>query len=343
MDTTRAERIRLGLFILLCFVGILGFVGYLIGGKIREQKVSYYAIFAESVQGLSIDARVMLNGIDVGRVMQTQIDPMNLEKVVVWFEVDRGTPIKKGTTVQMTSGISLTGNRYLILSGGEAMDENLPDGSEVRVGKNRINEITGQAESMLERVELLINNLNMVLSAENAGKISRTLSNLEAASAGGKKLVEHSNTLVANSNALVNNSNSLVTNSNQLIGDGRELVKSLGSPIQNLDSITQSFKSISAEINEAHLALELKKTLDEIHEKMAALDTKQMNADLVQTLHSIEQMSKRIDLFLYKNQSAFSDGVNQVNEILDNISEFSQKIKNNPSSLIRGNGESGRE
>ncbi|SHL01319.1 MlaD family protein [Fibrobacter sp. UWEL] len=343
METTRAERIRLGLFLLLCIVGILGFAGYLIGEKVRQQKIAYFAIFSESVQGLSLDARVMLNGIDVGRVTKTQIDPMNLNKVVVWFEVNPETPVKAGTTVQMTSGISLTGNRYLILSGGEAMEANLPDGSQIRVGKNRINEITGQAESMLERVEILVNNLNTILSSENASKISRTLSNLENASAGGKKLMEHTNTLVVNSNTLVSNSNRMVENGSQLIGDGRAFVKSLDAPIHNLDSITQAFKTVSAEMKEAHLAEELKKTLDEFQTKLAALDTKQMNDDLVKTLHSVQDMSKRIDLFLYKNQNSFSEGVSQMNEILDNINEFSQKIKNNPSSLIRGSGESGRD
>lgn len=343
METTRAERIRLGLFLLLCIVGVLGFAGYLIGQKVREQKISYFAIFSESVQGLALDARVMLNGIDVGRVTKTQIDPMNLEKVVVWFEVNPETPVKAGTTVQMTSGISLTGNRYLILSGGEAMEANLPDGSQVRVGKNRINEITGQAESMIERVEILVNNLNAILSSDNANKISHILSNLEAASAGGKKLVEHSNALVVNSNTLVNNSNHLVENGSLLIGDGRAFVKSLDSPIQNLDSISQSFKAVSAEMKDAHLAEELKKALGEVQSKLAALDTKQMNDDLVKTLHSIQEMSKRIDLFLYKNQNAFSEVIGQMNEIMDNLNEFSQKIKNNPSSLIRGSGESGRE
>ncbi|PWJ64913.1 MULTISPECIES: MlaD family protein [unclassified Fibrobacter] len=343
METTRAERIRLGIFLLLCIVGILGFAGYLIGEKVREQKISYFAVFSESVQGLSLDARVMLNGIDVGRVTKTQIDPMNLEKVVVWFEVNPETPVKRGTTVQMTSGISLTGNRYLILSGGEAMEQNLPDGSQVRVGKNRINEITGQAESMIERVEILINNLNNILSSENAGKISRTLSNLESASAGGKKLVENGNALVVNSNALVNNSNRMVENGSLLIGDGRVLLKSLETPIQNLDSITQSFKTVSNEMKDAHLVEELKKTLDDVQAKLAALDTKQMNDDLVKTLHSVQEMSKRIDLFVYKNQNAVSEVINQMNEIMDNLNEFSQKVKNNPSSLIRGAGDNGRD
>ncbi|MCQ2107403.1 MAG: MlaD family protein [Fibrobacter sp.] len=321
METTRTERIRLGLFLLLCIMGILGFLGYLIGGKLKEQKVMYYSVFDESVQGLSVDARVMLSGIDVGRVKSAQIDSSDMNKVKVWFEVSPETPIKAGTSVQMTSRISLTGSRYLILSGGDISEPNLPAGSEVKVGVNRINEITGQAEVLFGKVEVLVNNLNTVLSADNAEKISRTLENLESASKSGRTMIEHGDAFVQNSNRMISN--------------GSSFVKSLEEPVKNLEKITKSLKTASDEMEQAHLAAEIQKTMIDLQKKLAALDTKQMNDDLVKTIHSIEEMSKGVDLFLYKNQNSFNNSLSQLNEILANLNEFSEKIKNSPSSLIR--------
>lgn len=315
METTRAERIRLGVFLLICIVGILGFVGYLIGEKIHNQKTSYYTVFSESVQGLSLDARVMLNGIDVGHVRQIHIDSTNLDNVVVWFDVKAGTPIKSGTEVQMTSGISLTGNRYLILNGGDASEENLPDGARVKAGVNKLSEITDQAESIVSRIETLIINLNNVLSAENADKISRTLDNIEAAS----------------------------VNSKNMMANGSQLVKSMTNPLANLDTTMRSLKSISSEINDAHLAVELKTAIEEFQAKMADLDTKQMNEETVKTLHAVESMASRLDVFLYKNQANFYYALKQLNNILDNVNDFSQKIKSQPSSLIRSSKGSDRE
>lgn len=323
METTRTERIRLGLFLLLCCTAAIVFGGYLVGEKIHNQKISYYTVFSESVQGLSLDARVMLNGIDVGRVRRIQIDSTDLNNVVVWFEVAPETPIKAGTRVQMTSGISLTGNRYLILKGGDANEPNLPDESFIKPGVNKINEITGQAENLVARIEILLDNLNRIMSEENSKKIDRMLSNLEDASMGGKNLMENGNAMVANGNSLITS--------------GKDFVKSLDKPVENLSEISANVKNITAELEQAHLAAEIRNTVDKIQEKMAALDTKSMNDDLVKTLHSIEEMSKRIDLFLYKNQSAFSDALEQLNEILENLGEFSQKVKNQPSVLIRGN------
>jgi len=315
METTRAERIRLGIFLLICLAGVLGFVGYLIGEKIHNQKIHYYTIFSESVQGLSLDARVMLNGIDVGHVRKIQIDSTNLNNVVVWFEVQPETPIKTGTVVQMTSGISLTGNRYLILTGGEASEPNLPDESYVKSGVNKISEITGQAENIVARIETLIDNLNNVLSSDNADKISRTLANIEAAS----------------------------VNSKNMMVNGNQLVKSMTGPLADLDTTMRSLKGISAEISDAHLAVELKTTMDEIQAKMADLDTKQMNDELVKTLHAVETMASRLDVFLYKNQANFYYALKQLNNILDNVNDFSQKIKSQPSSLIRSSKGSERE
>lgn len=307
METTRAERIRLGIFLLICIVGVLGFVGYLIGEKIHNQKTHYYTVFSESVQGLSVDARVMLNGIDVGHVRKIQIDSTNLNNVVVWFEVKAGTPIKSGTEVQMTSGISLTGNRYLILNGGDATEENLPDEAYVKPGVNKISVITGQAENLVGRIEALLDNLNKILSDDNAGRITRTLSNIEEAS----------------------------QNSKTMMVAGNSLVKSMNRPLADLDTTLRSLKGISAEVRDAHLAEEMKRTLNEIQTKLAELDTKQMNEEMVKTLTAVQTISGRLDVFLYKNQSNFNYALKQLNNILDNVNDFSQKIKAQPSSLIR--------
>lgn len=308
METTKAERIRLGVFLLVCIVGVLSFIGYLIGEKIHNQKVNYYTVFSESVQGLSKDARVMLNGIDVGHVRKIHIDSTNLNNVVVWFEVNPETPIKSGTEVQMTSGISLTGNRYLILSGGDADEENLPDESYVKSGVNKISEITGQAENVVARIETLLDNLNNILSADNANRITRTLDNLEMASAGGNRLV-----------------------------------KSMAAPVANMDSAMASLKHITSEFDDSHVAIEITNTLSQVQEKLSHLDTKQMNEDLVKTLHSVETMSKRLDLFLYKNQANFYYALKQLNNILDNVNDLSQKVKSQPSLLIRSSSVPERE
>ena len=68
METTRSERIKLGAFMLLCGILICVFLGYVLKRYLSEQYDNYYTIFDTSVNGLFVDAKVKLNGIDVGSV-----------------------------------------------------------------------------------------------------------------------------------------------------------------------------------------------------------------------------------------------------------------------------------
>ncbi len=134
METTRKERVRIGAFMLLCGILILVFLGYVLSTYLNREYDNYYTIFNKSVTGLYGEAHVKLNGIDVGNVTGIHIDSANLNQVIVSFRVDKGTPIKKGTRAGMTHGISLTGEKQIILSGGNFDEPDVPEGGFVLVG-----------------------------------------------------------------------------------------------------------------------------------------------------------------------------------------------------------------
>ena len=106
METTRAERIKIGAFMLLCGIMICVFLGYVLSRFLNKEFDNYYTVFSESVIGLYKDAQVKLNGIDVGNVTEIAIDSSNLSQVIVRFRVNKGTPIKLGTRAGMTHGIT---------------------------------------------------------------------------------------------------------------------------------------------------------------------------------------------------------------------------------------------
>ena len=125
METTRSERIKIGAFMLFCGILILVFLGYVLSRYLNKEYDYYYTIFSDSVIGLYNEAQVKLNGIDVGNVVRIQIDSTDLNQVVVIFRVNRGTPIKQGTRASMTHGISLTGEKQIVLSGGRFDEPNV--------------------------------------------------------------------------------------------------------------------------------------------------------------------------------------------------------------------------
>ena len=83
-------------------------------------------------------------------------------------------------------------------------------------------------------------------------------------------------------------------------------------------------------------------SLSTLKEKLEAIDTKGLNENLMQTAESMNKLTQRVDAMVYKNEDQVGNAVEELNTILENLEEFTQKIKNNPSALIRTEGKSGR-
>ena len=300
METTRSERIKLGAFMLFCGIMVCVFLGYVLKRYLSEQYDNYYTIFDTSVNGLFVDAKVKLNGIDVGSVTQITIHEENLNEVVVAFKVHHGTPIKQGTRAGMTAGMNLTGEKQVILSGGSFNEPNVPEGGFVPAEKSSFDQIANQASDIASHADSVLINLNAILSNENAEHLSRAIQNFEA-----------------------------VTN------NLKRITQDLSKPIESISKSAESIHNVMSEIENAKIAAKASENLDIVKEKLEALDTKSLNDNLTEAMASINQLSKRLDQMVYKNEDQVGEAIVELNSVLENLEEFSQKIKNNPSALIR--------
>ncbi|WP_290743997.1 MlaD family protein [Fibrobacter sp. UBA4309] len=300
METTRSERIKLGAFMLFCGIMVCVFLGYVLKRYLSEQYDNYYTIFDTSVNGLFVDAKVKLNGIDVGSVTQITIHEENLNEVVVAFKVHHGTPIKQGTRAGMTAGMNLTGEKQVILSGGTFSEPNVPEGGFVPAEKSSFDQIANQASNIAGHVDSVLVNLNMILSTENAENLSKAIKNFEAMTANLKRVTQD-----------------------------------MSKPIENISKSAESMHKVMTEIEDAKIAAKASEDLDIVKEKLEAIDTKSLNDNLTEAMASINQLSKRLDQMVYKNQDQVGEAVIELNNVLENLEEFSQKIKNNPSAIIR--------
>jgi phospholipid/cholesterol/gamma-HCH transport system substrate-binding protein len=285
---------------LFCGIMVCVFLGYVLKRYLSEQYDNYYTIFDTSVNGLFVDAKVKLNGIDVGSVTQITIHEENLNEVVVAFKVHHGTPIKQGTRAGMTAGMNLTGEKQVILSGGTFSEPNVPEGGFVPAEKSSFDQIANQASNIASHADSVLINLNAILSNENAEHLSRAIQNFEA-----------------------------VTN------NLKRITQDLSKPIESISKSAESIHNVMSEIENAKIAAKASENLDIVKEKLEALDTKSLNDNLTEAMASINQLSKRLDQMVYKNEDQVGEAIVELNSVLENLEEFSQKIKNNPSALIR--------
>jgi phospholipid/cholesterol/gamma-HCH transport system substrate-binding protein len=169
-----------GAFVLaLGSVLVAGVLWLASGGAFHKTYDLYLAIADESVAGLNLNAPVKYSGVDVGKVRNIRLDPVNPQRVYLLLGIERGTPIREDTiAVLKTQG--LTGIAYVELSGGAKESPPLvaTAAHEHPVIKTKPS-LSARLENVLTDVLGKLDNtsssINAILSDENRAAFASTL------------------------------------------------------------------------------------------------------------------------------------------------------------------------
>ncbi|HLB81143.1 MAG TPA: MlaD family protein [Dongiaceae bacterium] len=179
---TRASYLAVGAFVLALAAGVAVFVVWL-GGFQAGQAVALYDIrFAGSVTGLQLDGPVRYRGISVGRVVDMQIDPENIELVRVTVEVDRNTPIRTNSVASLEIE-GITAVAFVQIGGGTQESEPLPKTTKrpypvIPSKASTLQEFFEGAPALVNRLNELADRLTLLFNADNMQAIGETLANL---------------------------------------------------------------------------------------------------------------------------------------------------------------------
>ncbi len=183
MIETKVNFTVVGAFVLAFSAALIAAVLWLASGGAWQQKTDLYlTMMDESVAGLSINAPVKFNGVDVGQVRLIRLDPANPERVILTLAIERGTPITTGTVaVLKTQG--LTGIASIELAGGVRGSAPLlvyRDGAlPVIPSKPSLSaRLEDVVTTVLAKVERTSTTVDQLLSDDNRAAVASTLANL---------------------------------------------------------------------------------------------------------------------------------------------------------------------
>ncbi|MDR2580606.1 MAG: MlaD family protein [Fibromonadaceae bacterium] len=310
METTKAERIRLGIFVLFISCLFLGTVIFLVGKKITEKHIPFKTRFTESVDGLNPGAKVKLNGIVVGQVTSLEVDKEDLNSVIVHFGVLAGTPIKTTMHANLIGGISLTGLKSIELSGGSPDDPNAKKGDLIQSSVSGFRQITGHAENIAEKFEGLLNNLILITNDHNQKKLTSVVSNLD-------------NITLKIDTILLKSSKDI----SEIPKNTKLLLENLNAAVVELKNVES--KAVAALARIDALALNTDKKIQNLPLEAAVKSATDASK-------SIELLAKRGDQLIYRNQEDLSVTVRHLRETVANLNDFSRQVRENPTLLIRG-------
>ncbi len=349
---TSAQKIRLGVFLTITSILLIVTIVVVAGQRLIEKRDSYFITYRNiSVIGLQSGSSVKYYGINIGQVEDISIDSKDINNVTVEISVKKDTPIKEDALATLVS-VGITGIKQVELTGGTNDADLLLPGSNIQPGTSYMEDITGKAELIAEKFELLLNNIISVTSEDNRIKVGNILTNtqdlvsenrevlhaslanmntlLEENRKGLKKTLGSFNALVAENRQMLKE---VLTSTNVLITDSREPLQRAFMQMDSASlSMTKFMVSTQASLARLDTVLANASTFSK---NLAATDLVGISEDVTKTLKTVNDTFTHVDLTILKTRQDLIKSIESLKVSAEYLSEFSRKVNDDPSLLLR--------
>jgi phospholipid/cholesterol/gamma-HCH transport system substrate-binding protein len=295
MNISNAQRARLGIFAAAGGAVLVILLSITLGFKLNERTKTYWAFFkGESVSGLEQGAEVKFTGVPIGRVEKISYDASDLSKVKVAFRVQADFPMK--ADMYATTGLlGITGLKYIEIMGGTNAAPTLRGNAEIATRSSLISSISGKAEAIAAKVELLVNNLNILTNPDSLRSFRIMLDNIAAVTSDAHVLVS------------------------SLTPKVDSMTSSAVTVMSKVDQIAGNVQGITATLNRAFSAGQLSATISSIDS--AAL--------------SLKLVSQNLSLIVLQSHEDFAVSMRNLRDATENADQLTQMLVENPSLLLR--------
>jgi len=314
---TKAQKVRLSIFLIASSSVLLLFFLVLVGNRLLKRMDTYYIVYEDiSVTGLDIGAAVKYHGVQVGRVAGLGVK--DAASIIVEIEVERGTPIKKDTEAILTM-VGITGLKFVELLGGSPQTENLPVRGTIIAGKSTFEVISGRAEIIMAKLEMVLNNLNELTGPETTISLQKTLGSISSVSA---------------------EADTLLKNNRQSLSHAAD---NLDTIMVNLAMATSRLDSSMAAVNSLIKSRQVANTLNNMDYISKTLKTELDSAYIADTanelrilLNNANKLVINYDLIATRARDDILRSLQNLEETLENLRETTDAIRETPSLLLRG-------
>ncbi|HKJ84422.1 MAG TPA: MlaD family protein, partial [Spirochaetia bacterium] len=306
------QRVRVALFFLVAIGSFVVFAVVVAGQNLWQRYDTYYIRFTDtSVGGIQAGGSVVYQGIAVGSIETIEIDPQNIESIVITIEVREGTPIKTDVTARIVP-VGITGFSQIELSGGTQEASRLEPGSFIRADASALAQVTESARDILEGIEGLLADISGVLNEVDEASVGNILSRVDAILATNQEAVE------------------------TLVGELNRTARSVGSVSEELESLLVDAGSITDDLAQlvAESAPAITSSVLALEESMAVINRITTSGDVEELVGSAGEVAAEIDLMIRRNKGGIEDAIDVLNDTLRQLNNFAFQINTDPSLLV---------
>ncbi len=301
MAITAAQKLRLGIFVIIGMAILAAFIIIPIGMKMTQHQKTYISIFeGESLQGLEQGASVKFNGVAIGTVQRVTYNPDDINKMRVELSVIESFPMR--VDMYATTGlIGITGLKYVEISGGSNEAALLKPGGIVPTRVSLFASVGEKADVLIGKVETLLNHLNNVTDPDSLRSVKIALDNLA-----------------------------------DLTGNAKELFGSVGGVVP---SVGRVIDTVQATVSEVHkITLDIKALTDTLKGGIGGANIPGILAKADTAVTSVKALTDNLSLMVMQTREDFSVSIENLRETLESASQLMKMLADNPSLLIRGEG-----
>ena len=250
-----SREIKTALLAITALVLLYFGISYLMSRSVFSGDRVFYAEYND-VGGLLPATKVMINGFQVGKVQDIQLQPSG--KSVVTLALDNDFKFSKNSTLQLQENGFIGGKTLAIMlkqDGSSIAVSGDTLKTEVRLGmidsfKNQLTPLQAKMENMMVNADSLLTAVNEILDAESRNNIKNTIKELNATAANFKKASGTFNSILENNkqklDSALTNVNTITSNFSK-ISDSLAKIK-FNKTVKQLESTVQGFNRIVAGI-----------------------------------------------------------------------------------------------
>jgi len=312
---SRSQKIRLGVFLVTSLSILFISIAIITGTRVFKKKTTYFIRYKNiSLAGLEIGSPVKYRGIRIGRIENIYIDPEDVTSNIVQITVTPKVPIKEDNEAVVTYISYAAGIKMIEILGGSNESALLAPDSFIKPGQSVVDNISGKAEIITEKLEMILNNLAELTEAERQEKLFKLVDNTSNSLQSFNSFLDTNKIslfhTLKNVEKFTSHLDTFMIKSNLTLNDIRAITQS-----PKLTKTIDNFEKISTDLEQAELS--------ELIKKLAA---------------AVEQTNKtftHLDLTLLKSRHDIISSTEILRESLEYFNEFTRLISENPSLLLR--------
>lgn len=333
MELSVAQKIRLGAFLLVGGIAVVGTLVVLMGLSLFENRDSFRAHFEQNVSGLEVSAPVKYRGLRIGRVDAMRIAPDNPAAIEVEFSVEEGITLYQGTRAALDAS-GLTGLKSInLVGGGDPEKGRIEPGTELATDPAFLDQLVDQAENVAARMSEAATYLTRWTRDENRERFEKLIISSESFMGSADRfLTANAHPMAKALEGIASATEGITT----LTTTGADTLHKVQTDIEAVSTaVRRSFEQLDPQ-DLAQSLRAFRRTMETLNARLDEVETGRAITRLTEALDGITRLADELDLAVRSGREDFRASLSYMRQAAEDLREFSRIIAQDPSTLVRG-------